>query len=342
MPCKQRLQTLPCSLRGVGYLAEPVGSAANTLTLMKGQGANFPTLTDDQFFFVSVEGCKGCCEQMRVVARDGDTLTVERTNHCDCIDSNARVAYDYTSREYILAIVRELGIEVTSPLTYDCESNTLSIDCNKLATDSDCGCGSGKNAAGVGQRGPQGPAGRDGKDGLGVASIHVADDTNVLTWTDSLGQRHTAGTITASRGPQGERGDVGPVGSQGERGPQGEKGERGPQGEKGVGITSHNINQDGELELVYSNGESANVGRVVGPRGPQGATASFSVLHNAGKVYIAGPAGEEVYLRKSGAVIGGRQVIPGGGVLTMDNPNVSEAALIELVNKTDVVALGWF
>jgi len=69
------------------------------------------------------------------------------------------------------ASARGIGINVKSPLEYDCETNTLSLDCNKLATDSDCGCGSGQNKTGEGRRGPQGPAGRNGADGISITDV---------------------------------------------------------------------------------------------------------------------------------------------------------------------------
>ena len=365
--CPTRLQTLPCALRGYGFLSAPVRRGDVTLRLMKGQGAYFPELRGDQFFFVTVEGCDGCCEHMRVTARDGDLLTVERGNGCDCINSNARVSYDYTSREYIQAIAREIGINVISPLTYDCETHTLGIDCNKLAQDSDCGCGSGQNKSGEGRRGPQGEAGRDGADGISVAKITI-DEYNTLRWVDSKQRQHTIGTITAAQGPKGEKGESGPPGPQGPAGLQGEgagtismvKEDNGeyallltePDGTNktigtwkpvaGVGIKDMNIEKNGHLIVELTDGVKLDAGSAAGPKGEKGDTASFSMLYRAGTVYIAGPVGEEVYMVQNGDILGTRTTIPASGVLSIPNPNAGAEGLVSLVHNSSVVALGWF
>ena len=231
----------------------------------------------------------------------------------------------------------------------------------------DCGCGSGKDEAGGGRRGPQGERGADGKDGVSVTSIAI-DNTNTLTWTDNKGKTHTIGTIIPPQGQKGEKGDQGERGPQGPAGPQGEDAgaismERDEatgtftlyittgEGAKrsigswkpvaGVGIADMNV-VDGNLEVTLTDGKKLSAGSIVGPRGPQGQTASFSMLYSNGKVYIGGPAKAEVYLRKNGAMLGGRQQIPDNGLLVMNNPNSSTEAVIELVHNGGVVALGYF
>lgn len=366
--CKQRLQTLPCDKLGYGYTSHPLGASDTVLHLMRNQGNSFPPLVEGQYFFVSVKMCDTeCCETMRVIARDGDDLTVERTNPCDCISSNARVTYLDSGREYVQALAREIGLNVEDPLVYNCETNTLSLDCTKLNMGGDCGCGSGKDEAGVGKRGPQGERGADGKDGVSVTGITI-DDTNTLKWTDNKGKTHTIGTIIP---PQGQKGDAGPQGPQGPQGPAGPQGEdagaismerdeatgtfslfiTNGEGVKrnigswkpvaGVGIADMNV-VDGNLEVTLTDGNKLNAGSTVGPRGPQGQTASFSMLYSNGRVYIGGPAKAEVYLRKNGAMLGGRQQIPDNGLLIMNNPNSSTEAVIELVHNGGVVALGYF
>lgn len=343
--CKQRLQTLPCNKQGYGFLSVPVRPTDTTIHLMKGHGEYFPELVGDQFFFVRVQGCNGCCETMRVVARAGDKLTVERMGACPCIESNARVSYDHSSREYAHALIREVGLNTKSPLHYDCETNTISLDCNAVMKDSDCGCGSGKNESGVGARGPQGPAGRDGADGLGVRSISI-DASNTLTWTDSNGRSHTIGTVTAAQGPVGPVGPAGPAGPVGPAGPQGED----------AGSISMESSDDGSFALFLTTGEGEK--KVIGTwsppkgdkgdkgdtgaRGPTGPVGTFNMLERAGKVYIAGPVGETVTLRSNGKTVGERIVIPDGGLWQGANPNTGAQAVIELVHNGSVVALGYF
>lgn len=368
MTCKNLLVALPCDLQGFGYTREPLNKTATEIKLMKGHGAYFPTLEQGQFFFVRVSACNDCCEQMRVIAVNGDTLQVERNGSgCECISSNARVQYDYMSKEYIQAAAREIGLNVTSPLTYDCETNTLSIDCNKLATDSDCGCGgTGTGGTGGGQRGAKGDKGDAGKDGVGVASFTI-DGSNTLRWTDTNGKTYTIGTLTASRGPQGEQGP------QGERGERGEKGEKGDSagnitmvdndgevslnmvdGEgnttligtftppQGVGVQSAVVQADGTLLLTLTDNSTINAGNVVGPRGLQGERGSFDMLYSQGKVYVCGPAGAAFTLNKDSNALTGTLTIPASGIWEGDNPNTGAAGVIKVVHNGGVVAIGMF
>lgn len=75
-------------------------------------------------------------------------------------------------------------------------------------------------------------------------------------------------------GPQGEKGDTGPQGEKGDTGAKGEQGPAGPAGEPGKdgrGITSVTIKADGHLQINYSDGTDADVGKVVGEKGLDGA-----------------------------------------------------------------------
>lgn len=76
-------------------------------------------------------------------------------------------------------------------------------------------------------------------------------------------------------GPQGEKGDTGPQGEKGDTGAKGEQGPAGPAGEPGKdgrGITSVTIKADGHLQINYSDGTDADVGKVVGEKGLDGAS----------------------------------------------------------------------
>lgn len=363
--CDGLLKELPCDKSGLGYTREPVSQHGNTLYLMKQQGQNFPDVVDGEYYFIRVQGCDTCCETMRVVSKHGDTLTVERNNPCPCISSNAKVAYDAQSKAYIQAAAREIGINAASPLTYDCETNTISLDCTKLAFDSDCGCGTGGGAGG-GYAGEKGEAGRDGRDGVGILSLSVRN--NVLYWTDTLGNEYTAGTITAARGVQGEKGERGEQGERGEKGEKGDglgtlrmtgkpdgtmvlaltdgEGKRTEVGSwlppRGVGIEDATINDAGNLILTLTDDTEVDAGYVRGARGEQGEVASFSVLYKNGTVYVAGPVNAEFYLRAGGRMLGSRVRIPSSGVWSGANPNTGAETLIEVVHNGGVVALGYF
>ena len=107
----------------------------------------------------------------------------------------------------------------------------------------------------TGASGMDGANGADGKDGI-TPMLKVGDDNmwhvsydNGNVWT-SLGVKAT--------GAKGDKGDTGA---------SGKDGSNGVDGENGVGISSANINEEGELILIYTNGASINLGRIVGKDG---------------------------------------------------------------------------
>lgn len=134
MACPSRYAALPCNLTGVGFSAMKANLATGQLLLQRGHGSQFPTLNPGQFFLATIaDACGVCCETVRVVGIDGDTLLFERpAPRCDCVASNSRVRYDSHSVDAIRAIAADLGIEVKFPLVYDCETRQLSIDCAGL------------------------------------------------------------------------------------------------------------------------------------------------------------------------------------------------------------------
>lgn len=64
--------------------------------------------------------------------------------------------------------------------------------------------------------------------------------------------------------------ETGEQGFQGEQGEPGKDGQDGRDGKDGVGISSTEVNADGELVLYFTNGTSINLGRVVGSDGKDG------------------------------------------------------------------------
>lgn len=76
--------------------------------------------------------------------------------------------------------------------------------------------------------------------------------------------------LASLKGAKGEKGEQGIQGIQGEKGQNGKDGTNGVNGidgidgKDGIGITNAEINTSGELTLTYSNGTSANLGKVVG------------------------------------------------------------------------------
>ena len=134
MKCPSNYAELTCPLTGCGYIHTPVGIGAREIRLIKNQASNFPDLQVDEFFFVYVnDACNHQCTKLKVVGvnKTTDTLTIE-TPTINCIPSNSRICYESTSVEAIREIAAGVGINVVHPLVYDCETRTLSIDCQGL------------------------------------------------------------------------------------------------------------------------------------------------------------------------------------------------------------------
>lgn len=89
--------------------------------------------------------------------------------------------------------------------------------------------------------------------------------------------------LASLKGAKGEQGEQGIQGVQGEKGQNGKDGTNGTNGidgtngKDGIGITNAEINASGELILTYSSGTSANLGKVVGADGKDGADLSNEV-----------------------------------------------------------------
>lgn len=113
-----------------------------------------------------------------------------------------------------------------------------------------------------------------------------------ISWTNDGGKDNPEPVNI--KGPKGDTGPQGAPGKDGERGPQGEPGKDGAAGPQGIpgtdgkdgapgadgapgkngtdgrGINTAWVNDNGELQLEYSDGEEDNLGNVKGPRGAKG------------------------------------------------------------------------
>lgn len=329
MTCQPKLIPLPCGASGFGYTAQPLNKGQTRLQLMKGHGVSFPTISHGQFFYVTVHSpCGTCCETMQVVGVEEDELIVVRdaTAPCECIPSNAKVVYSTDSKQTILAISREVGLNVAAPLQYDCEKNLLSINCEQFSM-SDCGCGAGNAGGGSGTPGRPGRDGAPGKDGVSIVGVDVTE-SGALIVTLSDGTRVNAGVIPTVKGEQGEpgpRGVAGPKGDEGEPGPhmvsgvmsgdamvfalsdgstlrvEDARGPQGIQGPPGPNISSGRMEGD-DLILEFENGATIRVQNVRGPQGPQGpagrALVQAARLQGPFAV-VVGPPGEQIRVEDS-------------------------------------------
>ena len=110
-------------------------------------------------------------------------------------------------------------------------------------------------------KGEQGEKGQNGADGIGIASSEINKNGELV--------------ITYFNNTVDNLGVV--VGADGKDGTNGTNGIDGTNGKDGIGITNAEINASGELILTYSNGTSANLGKVVGTDGKDGADLSNEV-----------------------------------------------------------------
>lgn len=121
----------------------------------------------------------------------------------------------------------------------------------------------------------------------------AANDVRRLCSIEDISEMVNAGEFVGPQGPKGEKGekgDKGAAGPAGPQGPRGEKGDKGDPGEKGadgtvafesltpeqkeslrgISITAVSIDTDGNLTITFSDGDSENVGNIIGPQGVPG------------------------------------------------------------------------
>ncbi|SIQ65323.1 hypothetical protein SAMN05421802_1231, partial [Corynebacterium afermentans] len=88
--------------------------------------------------------------------------------------------------------------------------------------------------------------------------------------TENLGKVEGADGKDGDQGPKGDKGDTGDAGKDGADGVDGKDGKDGKDGENGRGIANLEVNEDGELMVTYTDGETQNLGRVAGADGQDG------------------------------------------------------------------------
>lgn len=125
-----------------------------------------------------------------------------------------------------------------------------------------------------GEQGIPGPKGEPGATGAqGIQGIQgPAGPTGPQGEPGPKGEQGVKGEqgIQGLQGPTGPQGEPGIQGEKGEAGAQGEQGPAGEPGKDGRGITSVTIKTDGHLQIDYSDGTEADVGKVTGNDGLDG------------------------------------------------------------------------
>ena len=140
----------------------------------------------------------------------------------------------------------------------------------------------------------------------------AANDVRRLCSIEDISEMVNAGEFVGPQGPKGEKGERGEKGAEGPTGPQGPKGEKGDKGDpgekgvdgtvafesltpeqkeslRGISITAVSIDTNGNLTITFSDGDSENVGNIIGPQGPQGPKGDKG---DVGPVGPQGPKGD--------------------------------------------------
>lgn len=141
----------------------------------------------------------------------------------------------------------------------------------------------------------------------------AANDVRRLCSIEDISEMVNAGQFVGPQGPKGDQGERGEKGTEGPAGPQGPKGDKGDTGEKGadgtvafesltpdqkeslrgISITSVSIDTDGNLTITFSDGNSENVGNIIGPQGMQGLKGDKGDVGPQGPQGPKGPQGEK-------------------------------------------------
>lgn len=263
MSCNLNLLFLPCSKSGCGRTSAAMEPGSTRLQLMGGHGSHFPDVPQGKHYYVKVVGCNSCCEVMKVVGKDGDVLIIDRSQgtQCSCIHSNSPVTYSLDNEYAYKDLTEYTPLVAVEPLVWNCETNTISVDCSKLFSKG-CGCdcedgttdpGQGTAGGGQGLRGERGPKGDPGP---GIENI-VVSPAGMMMITLEGGRTISAGKVPQAKGLPGPRGE------------KGDPGERGEQGVPGRNIVS--IHREGDKAIAtFDDGTKSDLGSVVGPAGPQG------------------------------------------------------------------------
>lgn len=145
----------------------------------------------------------------------------------------------------------------------------------------------------------------------------AANDVRRLCSIEDISEMVNAGEFVGPQGPKGEKGDKGDPGEKGADGTVAFESLTPEQKEslRGISIKSASVDTDGNLTIMFSDGDSEDVGNIMGPQG------------------IQGPKGDKGDVGPQGLKGDKGDVGPKG-----DNMSDEQAQQIEQ-NKTDIVSL---
>lgn len=120
----------------------------------------------------------------------------------------------------------------------------------------------------------------------------AANDVRRLCSIEDISEMVNSGEFVGPQGPKGEKGDKGDPGEKGVDGAVTFESLTPEQKEslRGVSITAVSIDTDGNLTITFSDGDSKNVGNIIGPQGVPGPKGDRGAV---GPVGPQGPRGEK-------------------------------------------------
>lgn len=123
----------------------------------------------------------------------------------------------------------------------------------------------------------------------------AANDVRRLCSIEDISEMVNAGKFVGPQGPKGEKGDKGDPGEKGVDGTVTFESLTPEQKEslRGVSVTAVSIDVDGNLTITFSDGDSENVGNIIGPQGVQGPKGDKGDVGPQGPQGLQGPRGEK-------------------------------------------------
>lgn len=109
--------------------------------------------------------------------------------------------------------------------------------------------------------GKDGTNGIDGKNGRGILSAGIDSGSLVVHYTD--GASENLGIVVGPAGSPGSQGATGPSGAAGPQGSPGAAGADGKNGVNGISVTNVVVDNQGYVQVSYSNGTTSAAGRVI-------------------------------------------------------------------------------
>lgn len=134
MACATNLVFLPIAATGTGCVRKIVGSPS-TITLFKDNAANFPSLTTGKFFYAIIHArCANVIVKVTAVDMTTNQFTVEwvEGQPLSCIPEGSQIVYSLCNQYALQEMIDTSPVNVTSPLVFDCDTRTISVDCAAL------------------------------------------------------------------------------------------------------------------------------------------------------------------------------------------------------------------